>query len=560
MQILDQRRARSAWLNGARAFHSNNHVEAAGQFERAVTLDEGMADAWLGLHAMGHEVDQAVAAMAKNEHRFGEERQRNALGLDSKYTIDLYVTYRLRDHLDLWGAVAAGHLDRNEHDLAAVALKHTSEESEAGKYLRGRHAFATGDNAAAIIWLRDLINGGDRFLQASARLLSGILLAEAGMIGPAKEHLTCVLRADFIPNAHVSARYWLGIIARTEDDEETAKDYFHRAYAQNPYYPGLQEAVDQYKPQVRIQVARAERVESHTNDGVKDGKVEDSAETVEQVLADLNRQIGQDGIKHQVRALIADTRAQIARVEAGIQQARMTKHFVFTGPPGTGKTTIARVIARLYKALGILEGGHVVEVDRSGLIGQFHGQTVALTKEKLDEAMNGVLFIDEAYTLKTEGFTNGDPFGQEAIDAILKRMEDDRDKFVVIAAGYSGPMQRFLESNPGLRSRFTTTVDFASYSAEELVEIAGIMAEDSGDHLTDEARATLRHDLSAMEAQGNFASDTFGNARYVRTLIEKAAGVRNLRVFGNDTGHTPDRQAMTHLTADDVRAAVHDTA
>ena len=549
--MLEVRRARKAWVDGVYAFHAGYADVAAACFERALAADAEMADAWLGLHAVGRRQDEAVAEMCRYDHRFGEERNRNNIGIESRFLIGPYVSHRLNTHLDLWSAVAAGHIDRREHSLARLALNRTAKDTEQGKYLRGRLAFVTGDRDEAIAQFRGLI-GQDRFFEASSRLMTGIVLAEAGLMGPAKDNLNWMLRQRHVPEAHAESRYFLGLIARAEGDESAAMDHFHHAYALDPRLGGLREAMERHEPEARIRVVHSDG--APTDAPANPAHRQEPAETVEQVIADLVKQVGQDAIKQEVRALIAQTRAQVSRRQAGLPQARMTEHFVFTGPPGTGKTTIARIIARLYKALGILEQGHVVEVDRSGLIGRYHGHTVAQTRKMIDEAMGGVLFIDEAYALQTEGFTDGDPFGQEAIDTLLKRMEDDRDRFVVIAAGYPEPMQRFLSSNPGLRSRFTTTIDFKPYSVRELVQIADLVASETGDVLTAEARAAITEVLAMMDARGVLGSAEFGNARFSRQLVDKAARQRDLRLFSNSHA-TPDPSALALLTAADIMAA-----
>jgi SpoVK/Ycf46/Vps4 family AAA+-type ATPase len=234
----------------------------------------------------------------------------------------------------------------------------------------------------------------------------------------------------------------------------------------------------------------------------------------------------------------------------------LIEHMVFTGPPGTGKTTIARVLARLYRALGLLPADTVVEVDRGGLVAGYVGQTAIRTAAKIDEAMGGVLFIDEAYALASPSGGTGHDFGKEAIDTLLKRMEDDRGTFMVIAAGYPDDMEHFLESNPGLRSRFTKKIAFSSYLPEELVRIAVSMAAHAGQTLTEEARAIMRARLDAAESAGALERRDWGNARTVRNVVDEAIRLRDLRLFD-----TPDPAAevtvhdLETLTAADVEAA-----
>ena len=204
------------------------------------------------------------------------------------------------------------------------------------------------------------------------------------------------------------------------------------------------------------------------------------------------------------------------RDEMGMKSPSISYHCVFTGNPGTGKTTVARILARIYKDLGILNSGHLVEVDRSGLVAEYVGQTAVKTNKTIDKALDGVLFIDEAYTL-AQG--NNEDYGREAIATLLKRMEDDRDRLVVILAGYTNEIESFINSNPGLRSRFNRYIHFEDYTTEELFEIFTLQMKKNEYTLSDDAEQYLKEMLEAVVA--NKPRD-FGNARYVRNLFEKS--------------------------------------
>lgn len=549
-------RSRSAWLSGANALDGGDKAGAAVWFGKALELDEGMADAWLGLHAAGVRQDEAIPALARSISRFGEERRRSQRRMRSRFSIGPYVNHTLESVNDAWCAIASRHIDRSEYELAGYALNRVQGDSSPHAFVMGRLAWLTGDGDRAILLLRQFVDGSDEYLEASARVISGHILAERGVLRPAHDHFTWLLSQKVLPRIHVWALYRLGLVARERGNEDQAMNHFEAAYARDPGLEGLKEAMALNNSAYDLQVATdaaGDAEPSQSSQDRADSDSEEAPESVADVLAELDAQVGQDSVKRQVRILLAQTRAQVARREAGLPESRLTQHFVFVGPPGTGKTTIARFVARLYKALGILERGHVVEVDRSSLIGEYLGHTVAQTTRQVDAAIGGVLFIDEAYALNTGGFQGGDAFGAEAVDTLLKRMEDDRDRLVVIAAGYSEPMQKFLDSNPGLRSRFTSTVEFEPYSADELAMIGDVMAERSGNVLTDDARRELSAALAALEVEGRLSEPAFGNARYVRNVIEKAASYRDLRIHVVDR---PTRAQLIDILPSDLQAAI----
>ena len=268
-------------------------------------------------------------------------------------------------------------------------------------------------------------------------------------------------------------------------------------------------------------------------------------EVIDDLKAELNGYVGLSTIKREVNDLINLATVYALRREKGLKTADMSLHMVFSGNPGTGKTMIARLMARIYHSLNLLSKGQLVEVDRAGLVAGYVGQTAQKTAKVIESAMGGVLFIDEAYTLSS-GKSEND-FGQEAIDTLLKAMEDHRDDLIVIVAGYDGLMQQFIHSNPGLESRFNRFMHFEDYTPEEMLEILLMRAEKSMYTLDDEARAAARDWIAEASADA-----TFGNGRGVRNLFERMLTQQANRVSALSE---PTVEQLMAVTADDVAAA-----
>ncbi len=257
---------------------------------------------------------------------------------------------------------------------------------------------------------------------------------------------------------------------------------------------------------------------------------------------ELEELIGLETIKHDVEEMIGLAKVRKMREEKGMKTVPVSLHLVFSGNPGTGKTTVARILAKLYKEIGILSTGQLIETDRSGLVAGYVGQTAIKTQKKIQEAMGGILFIDEAYTLNQEG----ENFGQEAIDTILKAMEDHRDEFIVIVAGYTELMKNFVESNPGLKSRFNKYFEFPDYSADELKEIFKMQCKKYQYTMDDDAEAKVLEIIEKLEASKD---ENFANARAVRNLFEKIITNQAKRV--SDIADI-DEETLTKITMEDL--------
>lgn len=259
---------------------------------------------------------------------------------------------------------------------------------------------------------------------------------------------------------------------------------------------------------------------------IKPIKRNDEAGTLESVLKELDDLTGLANVKKEIKTLTNFIKIQKEREKLGLKTASISYHLVFTGNPGTGKTTVARIITKIYKSLGLVSSGQLIETDRSGLVAEYLGQTAVKANKTIDSALNGILFIDEAYSLVGK---NEDSYGEEAIATLIKRMEDDRNKLVVIAAGYTNEMKSFIDLNPGLQSRFNRYIEFADFTPEEMVLIFTSQCSRLENNLSVEAQTKCK---SLFETVYKGRSKSFGNGRYVRNIFEKTLENQANRIAG----------------------------
>lgn len=275
-----------------------------------------------------------------------------------------------------------------------------------------------------------------------------------------------------------------------------------------------------------IDVFSGEKMSVSKNENKK--KKDEEEQTLEELLQELEDLVGLEGVKGEVNSLINLNQINELRKQRGLKEMPISNHLVFYGNPGTGKTTVARLLAKIFHALGILSKGQLIEVDRSGLVAGYVGQTALKTQEVIDSALGGILFIDEAYTL-VSGNQSGNDYGQEAIDILLKAMEDNRDNLIVIVAGYTEPMAKFIDSNPGLRSRFNKYINFEDYDLFELCKIFNLVCEKNGFKITKDA---FNYVMQVFKEKVDNKADNFANAREVRNFFERAILMQANRIHG----------------------------
>ncbi|GAA4977025.1 AAA family ATPase [Yinghuangia aomiensis] len=651
--------AERAWLRGMDAYVCGEYGHAELEFRNAVELDPGMADAWLGLHALKVDVAGAVVAMHAHRDRFGEQRTKYRRPLNSWYWLGWWVQLVLETPRDLALAHASHWLDGRHLPELDTALAHCPppDGDASTRFLLACRAYLGKD------WQQLLRHTGgledDPLLGVEAGLFAGMARVRLGLYDKAEQVLaTALARCRSEHPQRKELRYWLArayeetgrapaalplyravhhadpafmdtavrlaaltaeladaadpldtldavdaldVVGGSRSADTTAM--LHNAPPSGTYdatarlagpvlptdtatgpadlppgpdtggadadtpstptTPGSPESPDTDDPDSTLphedtrSTAPSAAAPSPTSTGsVPAAPAAAAAEDLAAALDELERMVGLEPVKRQVRALSAQMRMGRLRQARGMPAGAPKRHFVFSGPSGTGKTTVARLLGRVFHALGLLESDRLVEAQRADLVGEFLGQTAVKTNELIDSALGGVLFVDEAYALAGSGYAKGDAYGDEAIQVLLKRAEDDRDRLVVILAGYPEGMDRLLTVNPGLTSRFTSRVDFPSYGADDLARIAEHLAAVGGDVWDEDCVAEMRS-ITGHVCEREWI-DELGNARFVRTLYEKSCAYRDLRLVG--LPGEPDHEELTTLRLPDLLQAYGETA
>lgn len=592
-----------AWLRAVDAYTVAAYARAGEEFQEAVRLDPGMADGWLGLHALRCDTSTALLRMYEHRDRFGEQRARHGRSLNSWYWLGWWVQPVLETGEDLLLAHASHWLDEHhvaELDQALVDCPSPKDDPRV-LFVHACRSYLLKDWEELLQHTRPLLD--DPVLGIEAGLFAGMARVSLEMYGAAEPMLAAALmRCRNEQPQRKELRYWLARsydgVGRTaaalplyravHQADASFMDTAARLAAITEAEDGLDEprggtalvlpgaglpAPDrpgedgqgllagpggpQAAPAVPVPAltdlsgTRYRTLSPATSAASREALGAADPALLTEALAELEGMVGLEPVKRQVKALSAQLRMARLRAGQGLPVQPPKRHFVFSGPSGTGKTTVARILGRVFHALGMLGGDHLVEAQRADLVGEFLGQTAVKANELIDSAMGGVLFVDEAYSLANSGYGKGDAYGDEALQVLLKRAEDNRDRLVVILAGYPEGMDRLLAANPGLGSRFTTRVDFPSYRPDELTLIGEVLAAEGGDRWDTEALDELRSISGHVVAQRWI--DELGNGRLLRTLYEKSCAFRDLRLSGYPG--TLDREDLSTLRLPDLMQA-----
>ncbi|SEN85736.1 AAA family ATPase [Actinacidiphila rubida] len=599
-----------AWLRGVDAYTMGAYAQAEEEFRAAVRMDAGMADAWLGLHALRADTSTALLQMFRHRDRFGEQRAAHRRTLNSWYWLGWWVQPVLETSRDLLLAHASHWLDGRhvaELDQALAGCPPVDTDPQV-RFLHACRAYLVKDWEHLVRHTEPLL--GDPVLGIEAGLFGGMARVRLEMCAQAEPLLAAALmRCRSEQPQRKELRYWLARAYEGTGRSAAAVPLYRAVHRVDPAFmdtaarlAAIHETDDGLDEGAGLAAVSLAGAGSAVPEGAADldgplladvpgaavpgpelddallagGPYDDGLRDrsappydagvpeapqvpmggsdpllLSQALAELDRMVGLEPVKRQVKALSAQLRMARLRAGQGLPVQPPKRHFVFSGPSGTGKTTVARILGRVFYALGLLGGDHLVEAQRSDLVGEYLGQTAVKANELIDSALGGVLFVDEAYALSNSGYSKGDAYGDEALQVLLKRAEDNRDRLVVILAGYPEGMDRLLGANPGLSSRFTTRVDFPSYRPLELTRIGEVLAAENGDHWDEEALEELRAISGHVVDQGWV--DELGNGRLLRTLYEKSCAYRDLRL--SEYPVAPSRDDLATLRLPDLMQA-----
>ncbi|MGB8390162.1 type VII secretion AAA-ATPase EccA [Mycobacterium sp.] len=541
-------------------------------FSEITNYDDSACDAWIGRIRCG-DTDRATQFRAwYSRAHFGQLAAAARISMNT-----------LGAKVQIGGLY--GDINYPADSPLALTMGFAVSEAAHGNYADAMEAVAdspTADSEHLLSWVKAVVYGDaqrwtdvidevrgagkwpDKFLAAAAGVAHGVAAANLGLFTEAERRLT---EANSAPAGEACAQaiaWYLAMTRRSQGNEEGAIALLEWLQTTHPD-PKVTAALKD--PFYRLATTSAEQIAARSDPWDPSTLVADTSNR-ERLLADaeaeLQRQIGLTRVKDQIERYRAATQMAKVRAARGMKVTQPSRHMIFTGPPGTGKTTIARVVANFLAGLGVISEPKLVETSRKDFVAEYEGQSAVKTTKTIDRALGGVLLIDEAYALVQERDGRADPFGTEALDTLLARMENDRDRLVVIIAGYGSDIDRLLETNEGLRSRFATRIEFDSYSPEEILEIAKVIAEQNDSCFSLEAAENLLQAaklLSQHTVRGTPALDIAGNGRYARQLVETGEQYRDIRLTRAPGFEELDVDRLREINGEDMAnaiAAVHD--
>jgi type VII secretion ATPase EccA len=543
-------------VNGLQPSH--NSQVALQMFTTATRLDRDMCDAWLARVLAGDQSIEVLTGAWKSVKSFGWEIRRLGLSeLEFRPEISdgMFLKLAVTSVESLAAGYAAALTEVKRFAEAAELLdnitpRHASDE-ELIKYVRGLLHFRTGRWPDVLIQFPAGITWRHPELKTAGAAMATTALASLGVFEEASRRAQEAIEGDRVASAANVAMYTQGMCLRHMGREDEAVEALRRVYSRDAKFTPAREALD--NPNYRLVLTDPETIEARTDpwdpDSAPTREEAESARHAEMAKkylaegdAELNAMLGMDHAKREIKLIKSTTKVNLARARMGLPVPVTSRHTLLLGPPGTGKTSVARAFSKQLCGLTVLRKPLVVETSRSKLLGRFMADAEKNTEEMLEEARGGAVFFDEMHNLHESGYSQGDAYGNAIINTLLLYMENHRDELVIFGAGYAKAMERMLEVNQGLRRRFSTVIEFYSYNPKELIGLTQLMGQESEDVIADDAVDVLLpsytkfYDDETLSQDGDLIRgiDVLGNAGFVRNVVEKARDHRSFRLDDED--------------------------